>query len=403
MPSRRRILGALLVSATLHACSDAPAARSVVVRDSAGVTIVEHGRIDPGAVPQWSLSATPLVRIGTVDGDAVFQFHQVRDATRLRDGSIAVVDRSRTVRLFDAAGRPLWTAGGEGGGPGEFRLPVMVEELGADSLVVWDGPTSRLNVFTRGGEFVRAAPLRGVEAATTAWGLTDGRHILVGAMRGERQRIDGHEALVHPFDFYLVNLDGTIARELGRRTYVTNFQEVGEGGAFSPEIFGTEAVVGVGRDGLWYGDATEYELREEVGPDRTRRIVRWEGPDRAVTDGDVETLLAGWIDEASSAEVRQYLMKYRDSHPRADRFPAYEQLHVADDGRVWVRDYAREHDDDGMRRWTILSADGATVLGRLTHPAALELHDVGDDWLLAVEKDELDVESLVLYRFVRGS
>lgn len=402
MTSSRALLASALLIGTIAGCTEAPDIRGAAVRDSAGVTLIDHGPDELAAASEWTLSAAPLVRIGTVAGEEAYQFHQVQNVSRTGDGSIAVVDRSLTLRLFDGDGMFLWSAGGEGDGPGEFRFPNSVREIEGDSLVVWDRVASRLSVFTREGRLARTATLRGVTGYALAWGLTGPRELLVEVRHLERTRIDGHEALVHPSDFYLVDLDGTITRELGRRMFATNFQEVDENGAFSPAIFATSAVIGTSSHGLWYGDTKSYELREEEGPDGIRRIVRWQGPDRTVTDDDVEAVLAKWRDDfGDNPEARRFLLEYGNTHPRAERFPAYGKLHVDRTGRLWVQEFVRDHVDDGLRRWTIFSADGTSVLGRLVHAAAIELHDVGDDWLLGVERDELDVESVALYRIVR--
>lgn len=397
MTSPRALLLATVASIPLLGCDDSPSARPALVRDSAGVTIVDHGRVELDALPQWVLGAMPAVRIGTVDGEEAYQFYDVQDVRRVGDGSIAVLDGSRTLRLFDADGRHLWTAGGDGEGPGEFRFASMVREISDDSLVVWDIALQRLSVFTPGGRFTRVAMPNDVEANALAWGMPEARRVLIEARHLERTTIDGHAAGVFRSDFYHVDLDGTTTRELGRRLIVTEYQEVDERGAYSPAIFATPAVVGPSPDGLWYGDANGYELREEVGADEPRTIVRWQGPDRTVTDRDVEAVLALWTEEVHDPALRRFLERYGETHPRADRFPAYEALRVDRIGRLWVRDYVKEHEDDGLRRWTVFSADGTEILGRLTHPAVIEPYDVGRDWLLGVERDELDVEWVTLY------
>jgi hypothetical protein len=396
---RRGIPYLMLASVFVLACADASRQARTLVRDSAGVTIIDHGRIDPGSLPQWSLDPIPLVRIGTVDGDPEYQFHRVLDAIRLRDGSIAVIDNSRTLRLFDPEGRHRWTAGGDGDGPGEFRYPFMVREV-ADSLVVWDGAVSRLSIFSREGRFVRDATASDVQGPTLPRGLTGPRTILLEARRAERTQIDGHAALLHPADYHLVNMEGDVVRELGRKIFATGFQEVDENGAYSSAIFAVSAVIAPSHDGFWYGDTRDYELHEVAGPDRTRRIIRWQGADRTITEDDVRAVLEVWSQDATP-EVRQFLIEYGRTHPRADRFPAYENLDIDRAGRLWVQDYVKEHQDDGRRRWLILSPDGTQVLARIEHDASLVLHDLDEEFVLAVQKDDLDVESIVLHRLVR--
>jgi hypothetical protein len=402
---RRQIhFGFMVAGGLLSSCSNEPLPRTSisVVVDSAGVVIVQHGDVYAADLPSWRLGPEPLMSIGADAETPDYQFHRIQDVTRLNDGSVAVIDYSRTLRLFDSAGAHAWTAGGEGEGPGEFRFPNAVHVLDADSLLVWDGLANRLSVFTRSGHFVRDASASAFSRPTATRGITGRGDILIEERAAERVTIDGHRAIRYPSDFYLVNLDSEAGTNLGRRMYATEFQEVDENGAFSPAIFATSAVIAPSHDGLWYGDTQEYELREEVGLEETRRVVRWRGPDRTVHDSDVRAVLAMWS-EGAEPEARRYLAEYGRTHPRADHFPAYAKLIVDQAGRLWVQDYVKDHADDGRRRWLVFSPDGEQVLARATMPASLEAYDIGDNWVLGVQKDDLGVEAVVLYNVLLGS
>jgi hypothetical protein len=184
--------------------------------------------------------------------------------------------------------------------------------------------------------------------------------------------------------------------------FAIEFQEIDENGAFSPAIFAVSVVIAPSRDGLWYGDTEQYELREVAGPGETRRIVRWTGPDRTVRDSDVNAILAKWS-ESVEPDVRSYLAEYGRTHPRADQFPACERIIADLTGRLWVQGYVKDHEDDGLRRWVVFSPDGEQALARATLPASLELMEIGNDWVLGVERDDLGVESMVLYHLLTTS
>jgi hypothetical protein len=100
-------------------------------------------------------------------------------------------------------------------------------------------------------------------------------------------------------------------------------------------------------------------------------------------------------------DLERFIREYGRTHPRADQFPAYEEILTDAVGRLWIRDFVREHTDDGLRHWTVFSPDGTQVLGRLTHSERFKPLDVGDDWILGVEADALDVERVLLHRIVR--
>ncbi len=147
-------LGAVAL-ALLLVGADAVAAQAPVVRDSAGVRIVEN---DPsvldGRAP-WRIGPEPLLRIGEQDGAQAYLFHAVQGSTVLPDGTIAVTDgASYNVRLFDSSGAHLRTIGRLGQGPEEFPGRVSrVTHIEPDLLRAAYGQAA---VFCTTGEFIRS-------------------------------------------------------------------------------------------------------------------------------------------------------------------------------------------------------------------------------------------------------
>lgn len=388
-----------LLTLLIVSCDGHPPLDGTSVRDSAGFVIVDHGFVDPNSLPEWSLDPVPELRIGVLEGSEAHQFFGVTDATRRSDGSIAILDGSQTLRVFDRLGALLWAAGGEGDGPGEFRGAQMVTEIRGDSVLVWDRPARRLSLFTPEGFPVRTNTLPDFAAVDRAWGLAGPDRLLIEHWASTRAPLDGHDAVTHHLELFLVDLTGQITDRLGRWYYATEYQEVDSRGAFSPAIFTTPAVIAPAFDGFWYGDTENYELRRISAPDTPTRILRWQGPDRTITDSDVQALLQLWGSRPGGGpDLEQFLKEFGRTHPRAERFPAYEEILTDTAGRLWVRDFVREHIDDGFRRWTVFSPDGTQALGRLSHSGRFKPLDAGQDWMLGVETDSLDVERIVLYR-----
>jgi hypothetical protein len=94
------------------------------------------------------------------------------------------------------------------------------------------------------------------------------------------------------------------------------------------------------------------------------------------------------------------MREYGASMPRLDRFPAYEALLTDAAGRVWVRDYVREYEDDGWRRWTVFSADGREVVSRVSHSSSFRPLEIAEGSVLGVQTDELGVERVVARELV---
>lgn len=108
----------------------------------------------------WRLSAEPLVSIGVVEGDEVYQLYNALSSVRLPDGRLAVLNGgSEEVRFFDAEGRFLSDFGHAGAGPGEFRNPTRIQLLASDGLTVWDQALDRFSFHDADGAFSRVERL----------------------------------------------------------------------------------------------------------------------------------------------------------------------------------------------------------------------------------------------------
>lgn len=394
------------LAACTSAASDTTA--SVSTRDSSGVTIVEHGLVDLTSLPQWRLDSTAFVRIGVTDGDEGYQFNRIVYATLRADGSIAVIDRSMTLRVFGSTGTLRWTVGRSGEGPGEFRAPNRVEALATtgsttDTLLVWDIAHGRFSFFVEPEGLVREASLPAL-ARRAAWlGLVDDRGALFEQRAFERVTEGTRQAMAAPSTLLRADANFSTVTELGTHAQALEYQEGNDpNGGFSGAIFAAYVRYASNDDGYWKLDPDLTEV-QRIGVNGQRRIVRWQAGARTVTSADVDSMIALWLADARTPAQREAITRYAATHPRAARFPVYDTLLVADDGALWLRDYVREHADDGVRRWSRMAPDGSAFTTRLEHDASLRVLRVRDNEVLAVERDELDVETLVRFRIVGGS
>ena len=82
--------------------------------------------------------------------------------------------------------------------------------------------------------------------------------------------------------------------------------------------------------------------------------------------------------------------------------PLFETPMGDDEGRVWLGDFTVVP-GTAASSYTIFSSDGLW-LGRFTVPDGLRLLDVRGGRVLGVDRDEMDVQSVVVYELVeRGS
>nr|PZN91574.1 MAG: hypothetical protein DIU52_03145 [bacterium] len=117
----------------LHAaCGGGRAPGATVRADSAGVEIVVGPARD--RVLTWRFERERVLG-GAPDGPE--SFYRVRQGLVEADddGNLCILDATNArVVSFDSTGRMRWMAGGEGGGPGEFR-DAHTLSLGADGVV----------------------------------------------------------------------------------------------------------------------------------------------------------------------------------------------------------------------------------------------------------------------------
>jgi len=107
----------------------------------------------PVELPLLTLSE-PTLEIGLVDGDDEYLFGAIESVLRLADGRVAVSDGGTSrVSFYDSEGRFTGSFGGEGDGPGEFRILSHLYPHGTDSLRALDGRTGLVSTFDVNGEY----------------------------------------------------------------------------------------------------------------------------------------------------------------------------------------------------------------------------------------------------------
>jgi hypothetical protein len=90
--------------------------------------------------------------------------------------------------------------------------------------------------------------------------------------------------------------------------------------------------------------------------------------------------------------------RYRD-HPTADYMPAHGTGLIVDvDDNIWVEGF--EAPSDSVVEWSIFSPLGQ-FLGSIGLPSVFQISDIGDDYVLGIWRDALDVESLRVYELTK--
>ncbi len=434
----RNPFAAMLVAflALSASCQDdqAAAGDTFVVRDSAGIEIVES------ATPAWEgdgwrVSGTPSLVIGQMQGDERYLFGEVAGAIMLRDGRIAVLDRqSALIRVYSPDGGHIEDWGGQGQGPGEFTSTHTLFPYRGDSILVSEFVASRLVIFDDRGRFGRslvpemrmsfAIEWRGrmqegdrsvipAESCCRLWGaLRTGAFLLSYPQmipnEGSGTKRASVTAAVMPGS-------GGAAESVGVFAGVT--YQLGLQGSRSRWQFQPWFNMVPGPDGYFATEGDAYSIDAYDHSGRLRRIIRLAREPRPVTD-DVKAaheaelrariMAPGALIEADSPEE---LLGMLLAGPYPSHLPTFFQLLVDPEGNVWAgqRRYGTGDagvddgtvDDDSqpsdMNEFFVFGADGRH-LGVVELTADLRVFQIGADFILGTVTDDLGVSYVHRYR-----
>lgn len=399
------------------AAGDADHERTTVVRDSAGVRIVENAA-DGGA---WT--GSELVSIGRLDGPAEYTFSRIADMAAAPGGRVYVLDAGdNLVKVYDASGAFLTSFGGEGEGPAEFQRPAQVTVRG-DTVVVYDFDAPKFAYFTADGELLRTerSDLTLLEYGFARLLAPVGDGYL--AVAGIGCSFPPPEDRRPKWRLLSVGDDGTVRGLMAVRAQRTALAIYGDRFCrSSPWPPGAPNALAVRPDGLAaFGTGETYEIRlfrlgadVDVDPDADpEEIGLWTLPDPVGIirrDADAPPVTAAQIEAHREEMIEQGIRDDEtgtidrdrlEAHEAAwdsafvpDRWPAFVELHWDARGRLWAARGGPP--DETTRSWDVFDEDGR-LAASVELPADLEVYAVGDT-VWGVVRDELDVQRVRAYR-----
>ena len=420
---RSTLLAACL--ALLPGCGDvgdssaeAPASDAPVVRDSAGIRIVENTDQPVWSdADAWYVGEEPTLSIGGLEGEVHETFGYALAPTRMSDGRVVVADRQvNHIHFYDASGQHLQTVGRTGQGPGEFSQIWRMRRIQGDSLMVLN-PSTLTSIFTPEGEFVRRYSLDPIPTRTNIWWkgrFPDGTMLAFSlAQKGTRyvedpdgeggRRIERpdrgplyRDSLLH----FIYTGDGTLVDSLmeipgqwlgQNRVYPPNEAYLVEGDLFfsSP---GNEVAIQTWR---YMDPRVEPSPTTPAGLLRLERIVRRPAlHDQTVTAELKEAVYEGirekyrgLADQGIGMEGAQYEI---DATVFPDRIPAHGRgMHADAEGNLWLEEY--EVAGLPENRWSVFDPDGRW-LGVVRMPDDFTVNEIGRDYVLGIQSDELGVQ-----------
>lgn len=388
---------ALVAFGCAPARDDTPVASSP--RDSAGVAIVENTAPERTDSPLFDVDTVPALDLGRAGGDRRQEFGGVTGAFRLSDGGVVVADRMNSViRVFDSTGAWQRDLGRRGSGPGEFVDLMGLFLLPGDTLATWDLTHRRITRFASGGTLagtVTFARGDGESSAPNVVGiLSDGR-LVIQSWRFTTPRpgsiVQRDLIPVRIYSDAAVPLDSILSLP---ETEVL-IQGTGNDVYQSHRPFGKVLQLRVAGDRLVVGTGDTYEIREYDPSGRLRRIVRQHHEAARVSETDIAAVKAARR-EARRAERHPLPEEPDDAVVFPERKPHFGDLLIADDGRLWVREYDQPATHQPSR-WEVFAREGRW-LGHVILPPRFRPTHIGAAFVLGVRPDDYDVPHVQLLR-----
>jgi hypothetical protein len=374
----------------LCACAGRSAPGTVERHDSVGVDIVESRAAAWGATSPWSIDSVPALDLARRGAGPSYQFSRVEDATRLADGRLVVLDGdSHQVRFYGSDGAFQHALGQDGDGPGDFRRVSDVFAFRGDSVVVFDSWLRRATILDDEGGLGRVVTFPKDLQSPHLHPLGSGAFLALAWSLGEFAKISGDYRTRYAVE--RISADGEVGDTLAVIPAWNGHKEgVGDRYIDYAPIFPVAGVVAVNRDAIVMGAGDVMEFSRYSPEGALTQIVRVPSLDEPLSAGEIAAERASLLRPSSTAAARQRV----ESFPAPPLRPAYHDLQLDPGGHVWAAGYhspRRQRDDPTT--WHVFGKDGAW-LGDLVTPSRFQVFEIGEDYVLGVRRDSLDVEDV---------
>lgn len=423
----RRFHTRALALSLLIGCTD-PVPRTtavpsgITVTDSADIQIVHVGGQVLDGLPEWSISEEPIRSIGVRTGEAPYMFGDITGALRLSSGEIVIVDgHDFQFRVFGPDGVFRRAFGREGEGPGEFKRVVMRKLLDG-GFAVFDDRLDRVTIFDDQGAIVSTRSTDCGSGDTGSFrtlglvpcyfgGLTGDGAVFWYGSRDSEEPIPGRRldvVLRYPGGKHIFALDTGTCTAVIDSVSAESWAHIlrSTGGMLAqwgvPELFSPKGHRAFGPRMLALGESSRFEIRLRDSSGVLQRILRVAREPELVTDAHLDAI-RNLIGTPASLSPVDLAMQYLSEVPTGGPIPFFSELRFDDAGRLWIADYIPSPElviVDELR-WTIFDENLLPVAHMTTGPSG-NILEMGDDYVLLVERDEMDVQRVAMYRIEQG-
>ncbi len=335
---------------------------------------------------EWDL--TELFRVGAVEGEGPEVFGQVWAVEMDLTGQLYVLDRlAKEVRIFDQTGGFVRALGREGEGPGEFQNPFGMAWDSAGNLWIVDVRLRRYSTFSLDGQHLREYR-RTVGGYSWPW---PGRFARNGRLYEASLSRDGNQLVEFEPQAELMPLDSFPLKLPDATGYWDLRDERRIGSIVQIPFAGQPEWVLDGTAKLWVGESASYSLAHQDLSGDTLMVI----------ERNVAPVPVSPEERARAVED----LGEDANHPKMDlsRLPStkpfFRRLIPVDTGDLWV---LREG-EGALWFFDVFAPDGS-YRGPIKLPVEPELFPppvIRGEHVVVVTHDELDVQSIVVYRVRR--
>jgi hypothetical protein len=371
-------------------------------RETHGDTLI----VRSGSRGLWGDSSELIeeLRLGSTDGGDNYTFSDLVDMTVAPNGSLYVCDkRIQVCRMYDSAGKFIRQIGRKGKGPGEFEMELGLALLPDGRLVLRDGRNARLNIYSPGGDFLTSWPLpSGLYASkmlfADAAGIT---YALTLAVPMTALKPD------EPWPMGYIRYD-TAGRILDTIP-VPNFF----GTSASPPDFGVKQHVTLHPAGSFVsGLSSDYAISWRQPSGKVLRIERPNLP-RIEVPAALRSAYDSMGRAVAAARRSNPYNRGSAPQPTPSHKPAFKNVLVGADGRIWVELHGVSYETIPMTRgeqalpafarwrerttFDVFESDGR-YLGNVPLPQGGVFHVMRGDRVWGTVRDEIGALYVVRWR-----
>ena len=397
MPLRRECHAAIALLCAGCGVPDRSGSAGPSRTDSAGVEIVRNTDepLRRGELVQ------PARRVFGSEQEGPELFGGVGTTLLHPNGSLWIADsQAEEIRVFDPdSGAHLFTIGGRGDGPGEFRQSRFLGFDGEGNAFLYDHEHRRLSVFSGSGEFQRSHLLPSSLGISPLPLHVTRTGILFGQIQQmmERRPVDG-SVLRDTVRIWTMPVDGTaptlVSMTLGALWYFR------DGGQVTVP-FASGSRPSFGDDRVYVIDGVGEASYSVYGPAGLERRVEIDRPRRQIDDRSVTKFL----EDRRGGRYPESLLRIYEEHlsdmpiPEARRY--WDGLVFSDQGDAWLLRAgdavaAPGVDSADGQVWDVFDAAGGFV-GHMSLPANVGLAEVTGNTALTIVRDEMGRATVAIH------